>query len=664
MATTTSKSTTTVHDDPPPPSICISLCPRGDRTTLPQHASHTERTSRIATLTINQSLYRYQSPPTIPDIAFIKGPFSILPGQSPSLAFRLKVALVSLRIIANRFIIAGHRFRIFTHALPLLLQAAAADERHPHCLHQTISSFWHLTHPHVYTHAYSPEQREDLTTRFARARNAPTQFEEQSPLLTPYRSLFRTLSPPRVADNFLQDHVFVRLRVAGYNPMSLFRVRFLAHAPFLVDDYRMPRRGDTLASAVAEGRLFAVDFSDIASIAPKKHSQQSLVPAAALFALPPSPAAPRLAPVAIKLPHRIVYPPRRGSPAAFTAHWDIAKHIINACDAVHHELVAHLGRTHLLVEPFIAATMRQLAPEHPLHILLLPHFEGTVFINELASQQLIAPGGDVDRIFAGEIGSVMGWCAQRVINNRFNQSFPKVELDARGLYDTKLHFPYRDDALAHFEALREWVGGYLRHYYKSDDDVGEDDELYAWATELTDDRHGRVKDFGDDGCGYIRTVDYLIRAVTFLIFTASVQHAAVNFPQLSLMSYAPALAGALWGPLPRPEDHTDVLTWASLLPPAEAAMDQINILGVIGGVYYTRLGQYGKSYFKEGGACGSWPKPVRMAHDRYQRRLKEIDAVIVRGERGKDLKYDYLRPGKIPQSINIYREFMEILFSF
>jgi arachidonate 15-lipoxygenase len=44
--------------------------------------------------------------------------------------------------------------------------------------------------------------------------------------------------------------------------------------------------------------------------------------------------------------------------------------------------------------------------------------------------------------------------------------------------------------------------------------------------------------------GRVQTQNYLAAAVTLIIFTASAQHAAVNYPQSFIMSYAPAPSSA------------------------------------------------------------------------------------------------------------------------
>lgn len=454
--------------------------------------------------------------------------------------------------------------------------------------------------------------------------------------------MYRTLTQPKIGDVFLEDRVFARLRVAGYNPISLRRVKHIDQLPFKIADAHLRHPRDSVHAAIQEKRLYYNDFSFLADVQQQNDSNKICCVSKSLFVVPPGGG--DLLPVAVEVNGDLVLPPKPNAPPS--TRWAIAKMAVNNADAIHHELIAHLGRTHLLVEPFVVATMRQLPSKHPLHVLLKPHFEGTLFINDTASNNLVTPGGDVDRIFAGEIDSVMRWCANEVINNKFNATIPDVEIKERGVDDPILRFPYREDALAHFDAMYEWVYSYLSFYYESDDDIVGDQELQAWVAELIDPSKGRLKDFGDKGDGKVVTVKYLARAVTFVIFSGSVQHAAVNFPQLSLMSYAPAIAGGLYSVPPKSEDNADLQKWVETLTPMKTAIEQVEILAVIGAVRYTKLGKYRRSELPK-------VREIREAHKKYLQRLREIDDKIVMREKKADLPYDYLRPHKVPQSVNI-----------
>lgn len=51
-----------------------------------------------------------------------------------------------------------------------------------------------------------------------------------------------------------------------------------------------------------------------------------------------------------------------------------------------HEVVSHLGNTHIVMEGPVVAMNRQLPKEHPVYALLKPHLEGTAAINYAAQQ--------------------------------------------------------------------------------------------------------------------------------------------------------------------------------------------------------------------------------------------------------------------------------------
>ena len=70
----------------------------------------------------------------------------------------------------------------------------------------------------------------------------------------------------------------------------------------------------------------------------------------------------------------------------------------------------------------------------------------------------------------------------------------------------------------------------------------------------------------------------------------------------------------------------------------------LDILYLLGSIYYTRLGDYGDHYFTG---------PVIQSHlAKFQQELIKIEEEI--NERNKTrTPYEFLLPSKIPQSINI-----------
>lgn len=593
-------------------------------------ATPAQRTDRTSELEENQKLYVYKSPPTIPGIAFVEGPAQKLPGQMPRRRWFFYLGLASLRVILN---FARYRPVLILRAVRTLIDSIFVDRCHEQSMQSTIETLSSRVDPDTFTQA--------VMRRFRDAR-VGSNFEEKDSVLGPYRDMWSLLPFPALGNVFLEDKVFARLRVGGFNPLSLFRVSSVPEMPFQITNANIPWAGDSLDACIAENRLYAQDFSFMSALPQEANSDKIFAVTSAIFAIPPGGG--DLEPVAIQVNGDVFFPPKPDAP--FTTHWAIAKMALNQNDATHHELFAHLGRTHLLVEPFILATMRQLPSSHPVHVLLKPHFEGTIFINDTASKNLVTPGGEVDKIFAGDITEIMKWCAQLVISNNFNASMPDVELQKRGLLDPILNMPYRDDALEHFSAMNDFVFSYLTYFYKTDVMVVEDQELQAWVQELVDPDHGRLKGFGEDGNGSVTSVRYLARAITFVIFSASVQHAAVNFPQFAYMAYAPAVSGGLYAVPPRPFEQAGMAEWAAILTPIKAAIAQIRILALIGVVYHTRLGHY-----RQGEMPGY--KPVQRALKKYQEELRRIDSKIKARERNCKLKYDFLLSKNIPQSINI-----------
>ncbi len=502
-------------------------------------------------------------------------------------------------------------------------------------------------------------------------------FQASSPILESYERLFVDILDiplPLISQRFQEDLIFAYMRVAGPNPLMLqqlsetdrpLQVTNEKYQQIIEEYHKQKIEGfnfsDSLEAALQEGRLYKADYSMLKDMPPGSFPNQvTKYPSAplALFAVPPVNSSSRsLFPVAIQCQQ----PSGSENSPVFTPldgdNWMVAKTIVNMADGNYHELVSHLGRTHLFVEPFVIATKRKLDANHHLRILLEPHFEGTILINYGAHKSLIATGGKVDELLASTIENdraiaVAG--AKSYLHNFNDVMFPKT-LKSHGVGDSAQlpDYPYRDDGLLVWDAIKTWVGAYLSIYYTSDTEIEDksnkkqvivkDKQLQAWAKELVSEQGGRLKNFGEDNSGAIKTLNYLIDAVSSVIFTASVQHAAVNFPQYELMSYAPAFPLALYSPAPTSAEEQG--NFMSMLPSVDRALNQIQVLGLLGAVHYTQLGQYNKGHFKDIRVVGPLAK--------FKERLTEIEDEINKKNDSRLMRYEFLLPSKIPQSINI-----------
>jgi arachidonate 15-lipoxygenase len=323
----------------------------------------------------------------------------------------------------------------------------------------------------------------------------------------------------------------------------------------------------------------------------------------------------------------------------------MAKSIVQVADTNVHQAASHLGRTHLFIEPFVIATHNQLSPTHALSLLLTPHFEGTLAINE-GALSLLASRGLVDVLLASSTDQsrVFAVKAAQGYQQNINTSTLPQTLAQRGVDDASAlpDYPYRDDALLIWGAINQWVEDYVNHYYASDAAVQGDAEVQSWVAELVAHDGGRLNNIG--AANRISKRAELVELITLICFTASAQHAAVNFPQAPLMSYVPATPPAGYSPLSVIHESFSENDFLKFLPPLEIAKSLLDILYLLSSVYYTRLGDYGNNYFTD---------PVIQNHlATFQQELIKIEEEI--NERNKTrTPYEFLLPSKIPQSINI-----------
>ena len=461
---------------------------------------------------------------------------------------------------------------------------------------------------------------------------------ESSPVtLDGYAALYPELGPPSVSAKWQDDKTFAWQRIGGVNPMVIRGVKQLRDGITIGETEWANIVGEgTLAAALAEGRAFECDYTFLEGAETGTtfgHAKWLPAPYAVFYAQNGE-----LRPLAIQLGKAAgshVITPKDG------IRWTIAKLAVQIADANHHETVAHLGHTHLVMEAVALACKRQLAARHPLHRLLWEHCEYTLPINNSAATNLIAAGGAIDAAFGGTIDASVAFVKSGLDAFDLSKSAVPIDLATRGLDDTSIlvEHPYRDDALPVYGAMRRFVGEYVRIAYASDADVAADHELAAFAAEMGAEDGGRIR-----GVAPPKTIEEVVDLVTNIVWIASAQHAAVNFPQYPYMGYVPNMAGAFWSEWP-PEDLGAENLYASLLPPYNIAVLQMHTVYQLSSLRINHLGHYGLTAFME--------PSIRQAISRFRAELDEIETATKARDAKRYLSYPHLFPSNIPQSIHI-----------
>jgi arachidonate 15-lipoxygenase len=346
----------------------------------------------------------------------------------------------------------------------------------------------------------------------------------------------------------------------------------------------------------------------------------------------------RLWPVAIQLSTRP--DARMFTPADPELDWFAAKLAVQIADANHQELGTHFARTHVVMAPFAVCTNRQLSQDHPLHLLLKPHFRFMLYDNELGRTQFIQPGGPVERMMAGTLEESIGIAKAFYSEWRFDESAFPLEIAQRDMDDRELlpHYPFRDDGMMLWECINRFVADYLALYYQSPQDLQNDQELQNWARELASKDGGRTAGMPER----IETFDQLVRTVAIVIFTCAPLHSALNFAQYEYIGYVPNMPYAAYGEFPE-NGGLDMPSLMKILPPYDLAAYQLKWTEMLTSYHYDRLGHYDEKF---------QDPPAQALVERFQRELADIEAQIDRANTGRPVPYKYLKPSEIINSIN------------
>jgi arachidonate 15-lipoxygenase len=468
---------------------------------------------------------------------------------------------------------------------------------------------------------------------------------DRTSTLQAFRDIFEIIRPPDVVDRSESDEYFAEMMVAGPDPTRLTRLDAVPEKfPITTEHLQsVPELAhETLESALAAGRVYWVDHAPMSALDNGQHPQapKYMYSPMVAFAVPRGGGPVRA--FAIQCGQdpagREIYTPADGYS------WKLAKNCVLVAHNTYHGEVTHLGRTHLISEAVLLAAVRNLASVHPVAVLLRRHFEGTASINKLAVELLIQPGRAVEYLIGSDLKSTYPWIADHRKNFSFTGNYLPAKLERSGTDGAAVlpYYPYRDDGLLVWTAIRRWADAFVDGYYRTDADVREDHELQAWAAEVASPDGGAVRDFGLTP-GEINDRTDLAEILTMVIWTAGPQHAAVNFTQLEHLSYLPANPLAGFTEEPRGRDHT-LDDWLANLPPLDVAVQQLCLMNFLGSVRSTTLGDY-EDDFKN--------TPVADGLRGFRLDLSAAEDEVTRRNRRRPHAYEYLRPSLIPNSTNI-----------
>ncbi|KAF4800236.1 Arachidonate 8S-lipoxygenase [Turdus rufiventris] len=410
------------------------------------------------------------------------------------------------------------------------------------------------------------------------------------------RTQGRDIVPEYVAKHWQEDDFFGYQFLNGNNPIIVHRCTTLPPKfPVTPEMVAGSLGGGTdLGKELQEGRIFIVDYKVLEDIPTDTiYGRQQYI--AAPLCLLHQGIDGLLRPIAIQLSQT----PGPSSPIFLSSddEWDwlLAKTWVRNADFYSHQLLTHLLRTHLFGEVFAIATLRHLPTCHPLFKLLMPHFHFTLHINTLARSVLINRGGLIDKDLTCPYGS--------------------------------------------------FVTGIVTFYYGGDAAVSEDTELQAWVMDIfTNGFLGRTSSGLPSS---LQTVAELIKFLTMVMFTCSAQHAAVNNGQYDLGAFVPNAPSSMRHPPPSEKGRAFLQHFLDTIPEVATTANILVALILLSSQLKDRrlLGQYPEEWFTEA-------EPRRLIRA-FQGRLEEIRDRIEERNHLAELRYNYLNPLEMENSISI-----------
>ncbi|XP_068444200.1 arachidonate 12-lipoxygenase, 12S-type [Clinocottus analis] len=446
-------------------------------------------------------------------------------------------------------------------------------------------------------------------------------------------------------DHWKEDRFFGYQCMNGSNPRMLQRCKKLPDnfpvLPDMVQSSMAPRTN--LDKELKAGNIYLLDFAIMDGVPTntiRGKLQYIAAPLCLLYQHPDD----GLIPIAIQLEQTPGLDTAIFLPKDPPLAWLLAKMWVRHSEFQVFQLLSHLLRTHLVIEVFCVATLRQLPAVHPIYKLLAPHLRYTLEINCRGRTQLISPNGIFKRVVStgGDGLVILAQREYKVLTYRSLQ--PPHDFLDRGVSQLPNYF-YREHSLMLWEAILSFVSGMVGLYYQSDHDVQEDLELQAWIRDISLEGFTELPNFGLPN--KLGTREELSTLLSVVIFHSTVQHAATNNGQFDWCAWVPNTPCTMRHPPPTDKDAVTMEMIMDTLPDVSQSCVQMAITWHLGRAQPDAilLGQYIEEHFTEGRA--------QELIDRFTAELKEIEKHIASQNEGLELQYLFLLPSRIENSITI-----------
>ncbi|XP_062372495.1 arachidonate 12-lipoxygenase, 12S-type [Sardina pilchardus] len=466
--------------------------------------------------------------------------------------------------------------------------------------------------------------------------------------LDDFKRIFWKLRSPiaeYTMEHWREDWFFGYQFLNGSNPRMITRIRELPSNFRVTGDMVQAslKPNTSLEKEMKAGNIYLVDYAIMDGIPTnviRNQRQHIAAPLCLVYEHPEN----RLIPIAIQLEQK----PRRHTPVFLPSDpplaWLLAKMWVRHAEFQIFQVLSHLLRTHLVVEVFSVATLRQLPAVHPLFKLLTPHLRYTLEINCRGRTQLISADGIFKRVVStgGDGLLVLAQREYKVLTYRSLQ--PMCDFEDRGVTKLKDYF-YRDHSLMIWDAIQNYVTEMVSLYYPNDHDVVEDSELQAWIKDVAEEGFVNVPQFGLSS--ELKTKKELVTLLSVVIFTSTAQHAATNNGQFDWCAWVPNTPCTMRSPAPEDKDAVTMELIMDTLPDISQSCVEMAITWHLGRAQpdAIQMGQYVEEYFTESKA--------KELIKNFQEDLKVIEKKIIEQNEGLELPYLYLCPSHIENSITI-----------